>query len=577
MTGFLAIWSSQGITALDADKIRNALLSKGYFPKELPRPFTTESFGRASKDILADWERVGVFKIQKKMITKKKVRRESYGYEVPKAEMEIISTPKAGFERRNIAITHPIPQALLANEIAVNYRHIQKWLSRQTYSLDSILVGERFSRSIKGINFALHSAKKSFIEATSDWLVKTDITRFYPSIYTHSITWAAYGKENVKLKIKMFDGSFADRLDILVRACNRNQTVGIPIGPETSRILAEIVSSRIDDDLRPAFAKLPIDSLDRLQDDWFIGVKTLESAERYLSDIVRAYREYGLDINGTKTSVSRVVTHTEDAWRSELGGFLSHRSGNLRGARLREFLTLTLRLQAQNQKQAVMNYALTVLENQDFRKTDVEAMESFLLKAALQAPGSMGRISELLINMDFDTGAVSKGRVRVRFLELAIRALEKGDTYEAIWMIFTLRGLGINIASRKLFELAGQTRSSALALILLDMESRGQIGDGLPKAHWEAQINRDTILTDWNWLLAYEACRRGWLADQNAVMATDFFLPMVSRGVEFYDARRNVRKRTALNRLRNMLRKKSRLEVQRYLFSVRDVDMSSDY
>ena len=552
-------------------------MSKGYFPKELPRPFTTESFGRASLQILGDWEKAKIFQKQPKSITKKKARRQSYGFEIPKAELEIISTPKAGFERRNIGITHPIPQALLAHEIALNYKQVLKWISRQTYSLDSVDVSDKFGRSIRGINFSLHAAKKSFIEATSDWLVKTDITRFYPSIYTHSITWAAYGKEKVKAKLKAFDGSFADRLDILVRACNRNQTVGIPIGPETSRILAEIVSSRIDDDLKPSFNNLPTDSIDRLQDDWFIGVKTLEDAEKYLSNIVRAYREYGLDINGTKTSVSRVVTHVEDAWRSELGSFLSHKSGNLHGARLREFLTLSLRLQAENQKQSVTNYALTVLENQAFRKSDVEAMESFLLKAALLAPGSMGRISELLINIEFDTGALSKGRIRARLGELATRALEKGDTYEAIWMVFTLRGLNVAIADKKLFELAGQTRSSALALILLDMEARGQIKSGLPKAVWESQITTDNILTDWNWLLAYEACRRGWLADPNNVMATPFFSAMAAQNVQFYDPRRNVRKRTAMNRLRNALRRRSRQEVQRFLFSVREVEFAADY
>jgi len=187
-----------------------------------------------------------------------------------------------------------------------------------------------------------------------------------PSIYTHSITWAAYGKEKVKGQLKLFEGSLADRLDVLVRACNRNQTVGIPIGPETSRILAEIVSSRIDDDLRHVLTGVALESVDRLQDDWFIGMPTLESSETVLSHVVRAYREYGLDINGSKTSVTRVIQHLEEAWKSEIGAFLSHRSGDLKGARLREFLALTLRLQSENAKQAVTNYALTVLENQAF-------------------------------------------------------------------------------------------------------------------------------------------------------------------------------------------------------------------
>jgi hypothetical protein len=526
---------------------------------------------------LADWEAAKLFKRQQKKKTKSKFKSNSYGYELPKAELEVISTPKVGFERRNVGITHPIPQALLVDEIATNYPAIQKWLCRQTFSLDEIRVSEKHARAIRGINFALHRAKKAYIEATSDWLVKTDITRFYPSIYTHSITWAAYGKEKVKGKLKLFEGSLADRLDILVRACNRNQTVGIPIGPESSRILAEIVSSRIDDDLRPCQKDVPPDSVDRLQDDWFIGMPTLEASERVLSHVVRAYREYGLDINGSKTSVTRIIQHLEEAWKSEIGAFLSHRSGDLKGARLREFLALTLRLQSENEKQAVTNYALTVLENQSFWKTDVEAMESFLLKSAIIAPGSMSRISELLLNLDYDTGGLSKKRIGPRFTELAVRSLEKGDLYESLWLIFTLRGLSIPIFDEALLTLAGETKSSTIALTLLDMRVRGLIKGKLPTAAWERQISKDTVLTDWSWLLAYEACRRGWLADPANLMARPFFDAMNSRGVFFYDERRNVRKRSQLAKLRSALRRRFQREVREFLFSVRDVDFDSSY
>lgn len=512
------------------------------------------------------------------MKNRAKFKSRSFGYEVlPKAEMEVISTPKSGFERRNIGITHPIPQALLANEIATNYRRIQKWLCKQTYSLDEIRVSSSYNRAIKGINFSLHYAKKAYTEATSDWLVKTDITRFYPSIYTHSLTWAAYGKEKVKSNLKIYEGSLADRLDLLARACNRNQTVGIPIGPETSRILAEIISSRIDDDLNEAFQNIAPDQIDRLQDDWFIGVSTLEEAEKVLSKVARAYREYGLDINGSKTSVVRVVQHLDEAWKAELAAFLSHREGNLKGARLREFLTLTLRLQTAHERQSVTNYALTVLEGQEFQKNDVEAIESFLLKATVVAPGSMARISELLLNIDHDSGTLSKRRIGPRFVELATRALEKGDLYEAIWLTYTLRGLKIPISDPNFLSLAGATRSSALALILLDMRSRALIKGNLPTSEWERQIGADSILTDWTWLLAYEACRRGWLPDPSGLMNQPFFEAMNSRGVIFYDERRNVPKRAKMVKIRSALRRRMRQEVQQFFLNVRDVEFEDNY
>jgi hypothetical protein len=142
-----------------------------------------------------------------------------------------------------------------------------------------------YERAIKGINHQTHSAKKEYLEATSDWLVKTDISRFYPTIYTQSIAWAAYGKERVKNNIKLYEGSLADRLDVLVRACNRNQTMGIPIGPETSRVIAEVISARIDSDFQRSMPRISGGWVDRRQDDWFVGVDTLEkSRNRVVGD-----------------------------------------------------------------------------------------------------------------------------------------------------------------------------------------------------------------------------------------------------------------------------------------------------
>jgi len=263
--------------------ILKALLSNGYFPKELPPVFTTVDFGTHSGAILKDWEQGGLFGVkQAKEFAKVggKRFRSKYNYKnVPATDPEVISKPKKLYERRNIHITHPIPQALLSRELADHWPKLQKWLSRQKYSEDEIIISDRYERSVKGINFPIHQAKKSYLEATSDWLVKTDISRFYPTIYTHSIVWAAYGKEKVKTALKNYEGSFADRLDVLVRSCNRNQTIGISIGPETSRIIAEIISSRIDMDFSDQLNSLPGEVVDRLQDDWTIGVGSLEHSE----------------------------------------------------------------------------------------------------------------------------------------------------------------------------------------------------------------------------------------------------------------------------------------------------------
>ncbi|HEY8098902.1 MAG TPA: RNA-directed DNA polymerase [Methylobacter sp.] len=550
-----------------------ALISKGYFPKELPTVFTTDDFGKHVNDILIEWKKFGVFsrKSAGKVPNKKFHKRDSYIYSVDHAEMETISKPKRGYERRNIHIIHPIPQALLSYEMAVNWKSVQKWLLRQTYSLDQIRISRSYKRSIKGINFQIHDVKKHYIESISDWLVKTDISRFYPTIYTHSISWAAYGKERVKNNIKLYQGSLADRIDVLVRSCNRNQTIGIPIGPETSRIIAEVISSRIDSDFQSKLPDVKKEHIDRLQDDWFIGVETLEKAENALSAIASVYRGYGLEINGSKTSVRRAIELSGSHWVHEIGAFLAHRSGPIRGVRLRELISLSLRLQILHPSDPVVSYTLSIIETQQTPTEDIETLESFLLKAATISPISMDRICSIILNIQYKTSKLSINRICERFTILAERNIENGNLYEAIWLIYTLRGLRYPLRSKYISETIETVSSSALALILLDMNSKGLCAFRLPDVEWTRRITGDSVKSDWIWLLGYEGIRHGWLADPHNVMAEPFFRAMASRHVAFYDPKKNVPSSRKIVELRKRSHRSYALEAQKLLQELREI------
>ncbi len=554
-----------------SDTLRRALLSKGYFPKELPPVFTTEDFGEHSLDILADWKAGKVFKTDKALgkTPEKKKRRNAYTYKLTSAEAEVLSKPKRGYERRNLHITHPVPQALLVNEISDNWKAIQKWLSRQAFSIDEILISEDYARAIKDINFPAHQEKSFYLQAISDWLVKTDITRFYPSIYTHSIPWAAYGKERVKSSLDYYKGSFADRIDVLVRSCNRNQTIGIPIGPETSRIIAEVISSRIDMDFQAQQLELSKHSVDRLQDDWSVGTKSLEQAEDVITCISGVYRTYGLEINGSKTTIEHIVASKRKTWLSEIGSFLSHHNGSLRGARLREFIKMSLRLQSEHQSEPVVSYALSVIERAGMTNPDIRELESFLLQAAVMAPGSMDKICRIVLNIQHTTGAISAKRIGHRFSFLAERNLEKGHHFEVIWLLYTLRGLKRPFGAKRLCSLSENASSSAIALLLLDMKQMG-LGIGtLPQSEWESQISSSSVLQDWSWLLAYEGFRKGWLNDTNGILNEPFFAAMEKRDVVFYDPKRNIATSRSVLKKASKLRRQQSHEMKAFFAEIR--------
>lgn len=90
-------------------------------------------------------------------------------------------------------------------------------------------------------------------EKRFDKLVKFDISRCFDSIYTHSITWALLNKEIVKEQLHPSKKTtFGHKFDELMQRMNYNETSGIVIGPEFSRIFAEIILQRVDKEVEKA-------------------------------------------------------------------------------------------------------------------------------------------------------------------------------------------------------------------------------------------------------------------------------------------------------------------------------------
>jgi hypothetical protein len=75
------------------------------------------------------------------------------------------------------------------------------------------------------------------IRSRARFILHTDVNRFYPSIFTHSIPWAIHTKLVVKAAKAAgraaLAGLWANRLDELARNLNEQQTMGVPIGPAT--------------------------------------------------------------------------------------------------------------------------------------------------------------------------------------------------------------------------------------------------------------------------------------------------------------------------------------------------------
>lgn len=132
-----------------------------------------------------------------------------------------------------------------------------------------------------------------------------DISKCFDSIYTHSITWAlktkAYSKNNARVK-----NSFGSIFDRIMQACNYNETAGIVIGPETSRIFAEVIFQEIDQTIErcltlAGFVYGESYVIKRYVDDIFIFTTNDLDSSKISKIVAVCFKEYKLNLNTSKT------------------------------------------------------------------------------------------------------------------------------------------------------------------------------------------------------------------------------------------------------------------------------------
>lgn len=135
-----------------------------------------------------------------------------------------------------------------------------------------------------------------------EYLVETDITNCYGSVYTHSIAWALHKKDIAKQQRK--DKLIGNIIDKYIRSMRYGQTNGIPQGSVLMDFIAEMVLGYIDTLLSQRIKKNNISDYHilRYRDDYKIFVNNPHTGERILKIITEVLAEFGMKPNTLKTN-----------------------------------------------------------------------------------------------------------------------------------------------------------------------------------------------------------------------------------------------------------------------------------
>lgn len=145
------------------------------------------------------------------------------------------------------------------------------------------------------------------------YVLQTDITNCYPSIYTHSFAWALHGKEFVKNFIKTSSKyQLGNDIDKLLRAMQYAQTNGIPQGSVLMDFLAELLLGYIDNRLSTILQREGITEyyILRYRDDYKIFTNTPLLGDRILVLLNELLAEFGFKLNAKKTTCSDCIIHS---------------------------------------------------------------------------------------------------------------------------------------------------------------------------------------------------------------------------------------------------------------------------
>jgi hypothetical protein len=161
--------------------------------------------------------------------------------------------------------------------------------------------------------------QRAMVRIGKQFLLVADVSRFYPSIYTHAIDWAISSKARAKrqLRGRTKRASLGSTLDGLIQACQSGQTRGIPIGPAVSMLLSELLLTKVDARLK---ARRISDGF-RYADDYELTFGERSQAERALAILEDALAEFELELNPAKTTIYELPQELENPGIQELRRF----------------------------------------------------------------------------------------------------------------------------------------------------------------------------------------------------------------------------------------------------------------
>jgi Reverse transcriptase (RNA-dependent DNA polymerase) len=467
-----------------------SILARGFFPKELPPIFSTEAFARAAT--------AGPLEVHKS----------------PRTGPGVTSLPashslgRPGHLRRRLHVPNPFSFLNVAMLVSDDWPRLDQHCSQSPISLSRPVADPDQRRClIPRCSGTQLFAERLRLRANSRFILQTDIARFYPSIYTHSIPWALDGKLAAKKKRK---GGLGNNLDKAIRIGQDGQTLGVPIGPDTSLLIAESILTLVDQDIAEADLKAI-----RFMDDFEVACGTRHEAEQALHLIDSRLADFELAINPRKTRIVDLPTELDNKWRHQIMGF-RFSGGKTRDRDLIRFFDLVFGHHRQAQSEAVISYALSRLRSITFTAEAWAVLRPILCQCLAVEPACIRFVNRLLLNHSFFPIAEEVETAFNMVIASSGGATQGSEVAWALWSCLLL-GIRIQPLSTKVLALS---RDPFVKILALRCRDKDLIADPDELDVWTKGLDADSLY-DENWIFLYQAMHEDWISVKEDYVGQD--------------------------------------------------------
>lgn len=488
------------------------LLAKGYFPKELPPPFNTKKLAP--------------------VLSSRSNLPQSFTNGRRKAKVLTHNLARPGSVRRKLGVPNPVLHYNLCHDIASSWKNTLSLIIKQ--SPFSLSAPSRQSSSQRAFSprrpRSQEILERASIRSTAKYILQTDISRFYHSIYTHSIPWAIHSK--AKAKNNYSYNLVGNSIDRWIRNGQDRQTLGVPVGPDTSWVVSELILAQVDKAIPRQFRGKGM----RWVDDYEFGCSSISEAEGLLANIQNELAEYELDVNDGKSKIIDAPVPLEPEWTSHLRNFKFRRRADSQRYDLIQYFSKAFTYQRENKSDGVLRYAIARLREIRIDASNFDLFSDLLIHCMISEPGCMSFVFEEILKCQ--TAGYSPPNVKLEdaLNDIILRHARVLHASEVAWGLWGAILFNISLdanAERAISKM----EDSVIALLALDAQRRGLLSSSLSKSNWSSFMKQSELYEN-QWLLCYEANVKKWLPSVGGgdhVAGDQNFNYLKNCNVEFYD------------------------------------------